>query len=93
MNNIGGDWREATIKGKWYKEGWGYENHGLRGLVVDGNGEEIPGFIFSSVNLENHWATIDDFEGGDYERVKARAVCGNGDVTDVYVYALKRTNP
>ena len=90
MTKIGGEWREATIKGKWFDEGWGYVNHGLRGMVVDAQGESVPGFIFSSSNLETHWAIIDDFEGEGYERVETRAVCANGDVVDVWVYGLKR---
>lgn len=90
MNNIGGEWREATIRGTWHKEGWGYENHGLRGMVVDQAGEAIPGFIFSSENLDRHWPALDDFEGSDYVRDSVQARCTNGDVVDVYVYALKR---
>lgn len=90
MAKIGGEWREAIIKGNWYEEGWGFVNHGLRGLVVDEDGEDISGQIFSSSNLKNHWGLLDDFEGSDYERVEARAVCPNGDVETVYVYALKR---
>jgi len=90
MNDIGGEWRVATIKGRWFEEGWGYVNHGLRGLVVDAKGQEIPGQIFTSPKLKNHWAMLDEFEGRDYERVKARAICSNGDIVDVYVYALKR---
>ncbi len=90
MNKIGGQWRAATIRGNWFKEGWGYVNHGLRGMVVDDAGEEIPGFVFSSENLANNWALIDDFEGSDYERVDVRAGFPNGDGLDVFVYALKR---
>lgn len=90
MQNIGGAWRDATIRGRWFKEGWGYVNHGLRGMVVDAQGEEIPGMIFTSGNLGDNWGVLDDFEGSDYERVKTRAVCSNGEIIDVYVYALKR---
>ena len=90
MKKIGGEWREAKIRGRWFEEGWGYENHGLCGMVVDAQGSEIPGQIFSSSNLKNHWGTLDNFEGSDYERVETRAVCSNGDIVDVYVYALKR---
>ncbi len=90
MNNIGGEWREATIKGTWYEEGWGYENHGLRGMVVEAKGEIISGFIFSSNNLNDHWKNLDAFEGDDYERVETRAVTTDGAVENVFVYALKR---
>jgi len=90
MTKIGGDWRAATIKGTWHSEGWGYVNHGLRGLVVDEAGEDIPGFVFSSTNLKDHWQTLDEFEGGDYERVMARALYADGGGQDVFVYALKR---
>jgi len=90
MNNIGGDWQAATIKGTWYEEGWGFENHGLRGMVVDAQGEVIPGYIFTSDNLNDNWATLDEFEGSDYERVETHAVTPDGDTVDVFVYALKR---
>jgi gamma-glutamylcyclotransferase (GGCT)/AIG2-like uncharacterized protein YtfP len=90
MSDIGGEWRKASITGRWYKEGWGYENHGLRGLVVDPDGEVIHGSIFSSPDLAGHWAMLDRFEGADYERVKAVALCADGARVDVFVYALKR---
>jgi pimeloyl-ACP methyl ester carboxylesterase len=90
MKDIRGEWRDASISGVWHKEGWGYEKFGLPGMVVDKNGEEIKGLIFSSANLQEYWVTIDNFEGPDYERVKTQAVCPNGDVIEVNVYALKR---
>ncbi len=90
LNEIGGEFRKATVKGTWHKEGWGYENHGLRGMVVDASGGEIPGQIFASENLENQWAMLDDFEGSDYQRVKTTATRSDGDVVDVYAYVLKR---
>ncbi len=90
MNDIGGEWHEATIKGRFVKEGWGFDNHGLPALVVDEEGQEIPGYVFSSENLEKHWAFLDDFEGSDYQRVAAHAVCSSGDVMNVQVYALRR---
>ena len=90
MNNIGGEWKEATIKGRYIEEGWGFDNHGLPGLVVDNEGQQISGFIFMSKNLNNHWVFLDDFEGSDYARAETNALCSNGDVKKVHVYALKR---
>jgi gamma-glutamylcyclotransferase (GGCT)/AIG2-like uncharacterized protein YtfP len=90
LKDIDGEWREASIRGVWHNEGWGYENYGLPGMVIDENGVEIQGLIFSSGDLENHWETVDDFEGADYKRVKTRAVCANGDVVKVNVYVLIR---
>ncbi len=90
MNSIGGDWQAATIKGTWHEEGWGFENHGLHGMVVDAQGEVIPGYIFTSENMNDNWATLDEFEGSDYERVETQAVTHDGDAVDVFVYALKR---
>jgi len=90
MKGIGGEWRKATIKGRWHEEGWGYVNHGLRGMVVDADGQEISGYIFTSSNLKSHWAMLDEFEGSDYERVETSAICSNGESVGVYVYALKR---
>ena len=90
MNKIGGAWREASIKGTWHKEGWGYVKHGLRGLVLEKDGEDIQGYVFSSTNLDNHWQTLDEFEGRDYERVEATAHCSGGETEKAFVYALKR---
>ncbi len=90
MNTIGGEWHEATIKGRYVKEGWGFDKYGLPALVVDSEGQEISGFVFSSENLEKHWTFLDDFEGSDYQRVETRATCANGDAINVQVYALRR---
>ena len=59
-------------------------------MVVDEEGAGISGQILTSANLKKYWTSIDEFEGSDYERVETHAVCANGDVVDVYVYALKR---
>ena len=90
LNDIGGAWRAATIAGKWYEEGWGFENHGLRGMVVDAEGEIIPGFIFASATLKDHWSKLDAFEGRDYERVETHAKTTYGEFETAFVYALKR---
>nr|WP_298099253.1 gamma-glutamylcyclotransferase family protein [uncultured Shinella sp.] len=90
MKKIGGEWKEASIKGRYINEGWGFRKHGLPALLVDEAGQDIPGYIFISENLEKNWSVLDEFEGVDYDRVVTKAVCTDGEVVDVYVYALKQ---
>jgi len=63
---------------------------GFPGLVLSDTGEDIHGFVFTSQNLEAHWAALDEFEGGEYERVLAKVRQDRGGIADAYVYALRR---
>ena len=48
---------------------------GYPGIVLDDSGNRVQGFIFTSVNLPNHWDVLDEFEGAEYERRRCRARC------------------
>ncbi len=68
LNNIGGCWENATVKGYLHQQGWGAEM-GYPGIILDNDGNTIKGFIFSSDNILEHWPELDEFEGEAYERV------------------------
>jgi len=89
MTEIGGTWLTATVNGTLLQKGWGAEM-GYPGIVLDTNGDEVEGFVFSSDNLASHWPRLDEFEGEAYERVSTRARLNDGNLVDVYVYALKK---
>ncbi len=87
LNAIGGVWKNATVRGKLRQAGWGSEI-GFPGIDLDGNGEEIEGFLFISKNLLSHWKTLDDFEGKGYERVVTQAKLEDGSLVEAYIYRL-----
>ena len=88
LADIGGNWLKATVNGTLLQKGWGAEM-GYPGIVLDMNGDEIEGFIFSSDNLASHWSRLDEFEGEAYERVFTSVRLRDGNLVDAYVYALK----
>jgi gamma-glutamylcyclotransferase (GGCT)/AIG2-like uncharacterized protein YtfP len=88
LNEIGGEWEAAVIKGYLIEEGWG-SSMGYPGLVVDDNGEDVHGYVFNSVNLEKSWCYLDGFEGEDYERMVTTVTLANGGQVQAYVYALR----
>ena len=87
LTRIGGTFQEAQIRGRLYPEGWG-ATMGYPALVIDPDGEEIPGHVFSSEQLSNHWPALDDFEGEGYLRVLTKVTFKDGTTTQAYVYTL-----
>lgn len=71
LADVPGEWEPATVIGTLLQEGWGAAV-GYLGIILDKNGGEIAGFLFSSERLTEHWARLDQFEGGGYERVLQR---------------------
>jgi gamma-glutamylcyclotransferase (GGCT)/AIG2-like uncharacterized protein YtfP len=62
---------------------------GFPGIVLDESGKEIEGFVFTSQNLSKHWASLDDFEGEEYLRVRAKVKLKNGNLADSNIYTLR----
>lgn len=89
LTKIGGVFESASIRGTLIEEGWGAEM-GYPALVLDSDGDKIEGFIFTSVNLPNHWSYLDDFEGEAYQRVIAEVITEKKLITSAYVYTLQK---
>ena len=89
LTAIGGTWQPATIKGHLKQCGWGAEM-GYPAIVLDNDGEDVSGFIFSSEDLTNHWDELDEFEGDGYERIIAKIILDDHNSTDAYIYVLKK---
>jgi len=87
LGEIEGSWEAATVTGTLRQEGWGAEM-GFPGIDLDEQGDEIQGYIFSSENLSEHWAKLDELEGDAYERVLIKAKLTNNRTVDAYIYAL-----
>ena len=88
MQEIGGEWHPAKVKGHLVNEGWGAEQ-GCPGIIPSPEGEWVNGHVFVSENLARHWRYLDSFEGEEYQRVKVNVLKHDGDVCVAYVYALK----
>jgi len=87
LNDIGGTWEVASVKGTLHKKGWGAEM-GYPGLELDEDGSEIKGFVFTSENLSNHWSNLDEFEGKAYLRVLSNVKLENGNIVAANIYTL-----
>ena len=88
LADLVGEWQPAVIRGQLHESGWGADM-GYPALVVDDGGEEVRGLVFTSPDLEESWASLDDFEGEDYERVLATVTLSGGERVRAHVYALR----
>ena len=84
---VEGQWEPAVIVGRLVDAGWG-AGLGYPGLVIDREGEEIPGFVLSSPVLQSKWDELDELEGADYERTIADVALADGSFVRAHVYVL-----
>ena len=89
LADVSGSWEPGIVEGTLYQEGWGAAA-GYPGIVLNDNGAEVRGFIFSSEELAAHWARLDEFEGEGYQRVLTKASLEDGTVVQAYIYELRR---
>ena len=88
LEAIGGSWQPASVVGTLYAKGWA-ATEGYPALVLEEDGEEVEGYVFSSERLARHWERLDAFEGEGYRRVVARARLEDGRTVEAYVYVLR----
>lgn len=97
LAELAGTWRPASVRGALRELGWGAAQ-GFPGIVLDGGaGEdldgagpnEVEGLVFSSPELDQHWARLDEFEGPEYERVTVIARLEDGREVPAQIYALQ----
>lgn len=87
LADVRGHWEPATVRGRLFEQGWGAAA-GYPGIVLDEQGEEVRGLIFSSDELAEHWQRLDEFEGAGYERARASALLVDGSRVEAYIYQL-----
>ena len=68
LDSLRGDWRPGVVRGRLQDSGWGAAL-GYPGLQPDPEGPEVAVQVFTSLDLPDHWARLDAFEGAEYERV------------------------
>jgi gamma-glutamylcyclotransferase (GGCT)/AIG2-like uncharacterized protein YtfP len=88
LENVPGSWEPATVIGTLIPEGWGAAE-GYPAIVLNEEGDEVEGLLFSSDVLAEHWARLDEFEGDGYERVMTKAKLRDGTMRQAHVYALR----
>lgn len=79
MDGMIGTWSTGFVRGIMIKAGWGI-HHGLPGFRVDETGPEIPVHIFQSLDLPDHWARLDEFEGEGYFRTPVMVQTKEGEI-------------
>ncbi|WP_020558923.1 gamma-glutamylcyclotransferase [Thiofilum flexile] len=89
LKKVGGEWVEATVRGRLVSEGWGADM-GFPGIIPTPDGEVVCGYLFSSDNLSAYWDEIDQFEGAGYERVIIKAQAKDGAAVDAFIYQLRQ---
>ena len=86
-DGIDGEWQAGTVRGFLVESGWG-ASIGDPGLRLDDAGDPVPGFVFTSIELADHWSRLDDFEGGEYRRVVADVRLDDGELVPAHLYVL-----
>ena len=92
LADVPGEWEPASVVGTLHPEGWGAAA-GYPGIVLDEQGGEVEGLLFSSETLAEHWARLDEFEGEGYVRVLTTAKRRDGTTVDAYIYKLSGDGP
>ena len=88
LEDFGGEWRPAVIKGNLKEAGWAAAM-GYPGLVLDDSGSEVQGYLLTSPDLDARWADLDAFEGEEYKRVVAPVTLSSGEQVQAQVYVLR----
>ncbi|HXH77022.1 gamma-glutamylcyclotransferase family protein [Nocardioides sp.] len=88
LADVDGQWEPASVTGALVDEGSAFEQ-GYPAIVLSMDGPVVDGLLFSSDDLAEHWARLDEFEGEDYERVTVRARRQDGQPVAAHVYVHK----
>ena len=82
-----GTWRNGSVRGQLHAEGWG-ATLGFPGIVLDPQGPEVKGQVFTAPGLADFWPTLDAFEGEGYRRVPVEVWLEGGDTLTCWIYSL-----
>jgi gamma-glutamylcyclotransferase (GGCT)/AIG2-like uncharacterized protein YtfP len=86
LAGLSGQWFKAIVRGDLVQAGWG-ASLGFPGLILNPMGRAVEVDVFDSPDLSEHWARLDAFEGGGYQRVLARMETANGTI-DAWIYVV-----
>lgn len=92
LREVPGAWEAASTPGYLYPNGWGAAE-GYPGIDLCEEAAPVPGLLFTSSELSQHWDRLDEFEGEGYQRVLTRVHREDGTELEAYVYALSEAPP
>lgn len=87
LENIGGSFSKATVRGTLHDQGWG-ATMGYPAVKLNPEGDIVNGYVFQSDKLQQHWPTLDEFEGEAYKRITTSALLENGETVSAWLYSL-----
>lgn len=89
ISGLAGTWLRGTVRGKLFSSAWGAAL-GFPGLILDPLGPSIDVYLFESLDLPQHWARLDEFEGTGYRRVVTTVNTEEGE-RSAWIYELAET--
>ena len=87
LDGLRGSWAQGYVHGRLVADGWGADL-GYPALVLDPDGHAVDVYVFESVDLPDHWARLDTFEGSGYQRVQTTVHTPTGQVR-AFIYASR----
>lgn len=88
LSAIGGEWHKGTVRGELIQAG-DIPGFPYPGVILNDEGDTIPGYLFRSENLSAHWDKLDQYEGNSYKRVITDVTLTDGRTLKSYIYELK----
>lgn len=90
LENIVGKFVPATVTGELIGAGWS-ASMGYPGIKLDPHGDTVHGFLFYSHNLDDHWESLDAFEGEEFIRTAVNVERYDELDVNTFIYVLKDT--
>lgn len=84
LADLSGSWSLGTVKGSLVNKGWGAAL-GYPALVLGVGEGRVDVHVFESVDLPDHWARLDTFEGSGYRRVRCEVETSEQTI-DAWIY-------
>lgn len=89
LADVPGSWEAATTTGRLVHDGWGAAL-GYPALVLDATATQlVTGMLLTSDALDDHWRSLDDFEGAAYERATITVTTQDGVERMAQTYLLR----
>jgi gamma-glutamylcyclotransferase (GGCT)/AIG2-like uncharacterized protein YtfP len=90
LAGLEGRWELGTVRGNFTEAGWGTA-FGFPALLLDPSGPLVEVYVFESLDLPDHWARLDEFEGPEYQRIVTRVLLADG-TAEANIYQAAATS-
>lgn len=86
LAGLKGVWQQGTVRGR-LTEGAGESALGFPGLILEATGPLAEVYLFTSSDLLDRWARLDEFEGPAYRRAVTQVRTADAEVS-AWIYVL-----